>query len=101
MKKIILPPLAAGIVLVTIFMCLGASTLPSTRGVYVNGTNGAVISPTNLVLPVYNAAVIPTNAITPGSASATNWVLVSLGGIPTLIATNRVDGGWLTKALYP
>lgn len=46
---------------------------------------------------------IPTNSIpaTSTTASATNWFLVNVGGIPQFIATNKVNGGWLKKPLWP
>jgi len=49
----------------------------------------------------YQLAVIPTNSVPPGSATETNWWMGNISGIPTLVATNYVDGGWIEKALFP
>lgn len=45
---------------------------------------------------------IPTNSIPSwgSTASTTNWFLLDLNGVPTLVATNA-SGGWYTKALWP
>jgi hypothetical protein len=69
----------------------GVETLRLTAEGFVHGAG--------LVLP--QTAVIPTNAIPAGSGSATNWMLVNLGGRPTFVATNHAAGGWLQKALWP
>ena len=58
-----------------------------------------VVHSAGLVLP--QMAEIPTNAVPLGSESVTNWMLVNLGGVPTFVATNHAEGGWLQKALWP
>ena len=58
-----------------------------------------VVHGAGLVLP--QMAEIPTNAVPAGSESVTNWMLVNLGGVPTFVATNHAEGGWLQKALWP
>jgi hypothetical protein len=68
-------------------------------------TNGVLYgSAGGLTNHVFNQdSTIPTNAV-PGSVAGTttNWLLVNLGGIPTLIATNQTTPyGWLKKSLWP
>jgi hypothetical protein len=46
-------------------------------------------------------SVIPTNAVPVGSESVTNWILVNVGGVPTFVATNHAEGGWLQKPMWP
>lgn len=58
----------------------------------ITSTNGLVLR---------QIAAIPTSPEFAGSASFTNWMLLNLNGIPTLVATNRADGGYLQKALWP
>ena len=62
-------------------------------------TAEGVVHSAGLVLP--QMAEIPTNAVPLGSESVTNWMLVNLGGVPTFVATNHAEGGWLQKALWP
>ena len=68
-------------------------------------TNGTICgNAAGLTNHVFNQVpAVPTNAV-PGSTagSTTNWLLVDLNGVPTLVATNNVSPyGWLTKALWP
>ena len=62
-------------------------------------TVDGVVHSAGLVLR--QTADIPTNAVPVGSESVTNWMLVNLGGVPTFVATNHAEGGWLQKGLWP
>lgn len=62
-------------------------------------TAGGVTQSAGLVLP--QTAEIPTNSVPAGSASATNWIVINLGGVPTFVATNHAAGGWLLKPMWP
>lgn len=58
--------------------------------------NGAGI--TNLTIWLLQSTGIPTNLIpaTSTTESKTNWFYANPDGKPRWIATNRVDGGWMT-----
>jgi hypothetical protein len=62
-------------------------------------TAAGVVHGQGLVLPQFSE--IPADAVPAGSSSVTNWMLVNVGGIPTFVATNHAEGGWLQKPLWP
>jgi len=70
---------------------------PTYRATMVSG----IIKGNQYELP--QLAYIPTNNIPINSttASATNWFLMNIGGIPQFVATNFAAGGWLQKAMWP
>lgn len=69
----------------------------------VISNNGAMMIPNSITASngvVYSQlAAIPTNSVPTGAPSVTNWLLCNLNGVPTFIATNYNEGGWLLKPL--
>lgn len=62
-------------------------------------TASGVVQGEGLVLPQFSE--IPADAVPAGSSSVTNWILVNVGGVPTFVATNHAEGGWLLKPMWP
>jgi hypothetical protein len=62
-------------------------------------TANGVVHGEGLVLPQFSE--IPADAVPAGSGSVTNWILINVGGVPTFVATNHVEGGWLQKPMWP
>lgn len=74
----------------------GAASAPAV--LVQQGGTATNISHYGLLLPDVAAAPLSQLVTT---ASKTNWCLAVIDGIPTLVASNYVAGGWLQKALWP